>query len=43
MMMKKLPILAIVGLFFWSCATTRKIEDDRIKIRFLDEYVLTKI
>ncbi len=41
-MMKKLPILAILGLLFCSCATTRKIEDDRIKIKFLDEYVIDK-
>ncbi|WBL26651.1 esterase-like activity of phytase family protein [Zunongwangia sp. HGR-M22] len=41
-MMKKLPILAILGLLFYSCATTNKIENDRLKIRFLDEYVIDK-
>tara|TARA_B100001146_G_C16193095_1_gene440151 strand:+ start:2016 stop:3119 length:1104 start_codon:yes stop_codon:yes gene_type:complete len=41
-MIKKLAIWGLTGLFFCSCATTRKIEDDRLQIRFLDEYVIDK-
>ena len=38
--MKKLPILVIFGLLLSSCATTTKIKDDNVQLRFLDEYII---
>ncbi|WP_035716003.1 esterase-like activity of phytase family protein [Christiangramia echinicola] len=38
--MKKTISLILLSLVLASCAVTRKIENDNIEIRFLDEYVL---
>ncbi|GLB54066.1 3-phytase [Neptunitalea chrysea] len=39
--MKKLGIFLILGIFLTSCATTNKIQNDSVNVRFLDEYVIS--
>ncbi len=38
--MKKISILCLLSIVLSSCAVTRKIENDNVELRFLDEYVL---
>ncbi len=38
--MRNLSLIGLIMLFFTGCAVSRKIENDRIEIRLLDEYVL---
>ncbi|WP_417886556.1 esterase-like activity of phytase family protein [Zunongwangia sp.] len=38
--MKKISILAILSLFLSSCATTRKIKNEEVQLKFLDEYII---
>ncbi|MFC4029553.1 esterase-like activity of phytase family protein [Zunongwangia endophytica] len=40
--MKKLIFLAISGLFLTSCATTNRVNDERVQVKFLDEYIIDK-
>ena len=38
--MNKISILCLLSIILSSCAVTRKIENDNVELRFLDEYVL---
>ncbi len=38
--MKKIILLCLISIVFLSCAVSRKIENDNVELRFLDEYVL---
>ncbi|PTX42376.1 hypothetical protein C8P64_2804 [Christiangramia gaetbulicola] len=38
--MKKITLLCLISIVLCSCAVSRKIENDNVELRFLDEYVL---